>query len=58
MGSENIFDNLKPLRDELGLGRDMLVEVCKKLKINFLNTQWKMAMKAFLLVFGLGKQSL
>jgi len=36
VGSENIFDNLKPLRDELGLGRDMLVEVCKKLKINFL----------------------
>tara|TARA_B100000029_G_C17603970_1_gene966736 strand:+ start:330 stop:824 length:495 start_codon:yes stop_codon:yes gene_type:complete len=36
VGSENIFDNLKPLKDELGLGRDLLVEVCKKLKINFL----------------------
>ena len=36
MGSENIFDNLKPLKDELGLGRELLVEVCKQLKINFL----------------------
>ncbi len=36
MGSENIFDNLKPLKDELGLGRELLVEVCKQLKIIFL----------------------